>query len=106
MLATSNPSSLCGAQNGEVGELNECFQWKGEVPPGLPNFTAAERAHVVRTRASAGGLHGILLSKCADALGAMRCPSSALAWLWAAPTAAHADQPHRPGLHERLSTLL
>lgn len=33
-------------QNGEVGELNEIFQWRGEVTPGLPDFSAAERQHV------------------------------------------------------------
>lgn len=33
-------------QVGEAGELAECFQWKGEVPCGLPGFTDAERQHV------------------------------------------------------------
>lgn len=31
---------------GEVGELSEIFQWKGEVRPGLPEFTPAEKVHV------------------------------------------------------------
>lgn len=31
---------------GEAGELAECFQWKGEVPCGLPGFSDAERQHV------------------------------------------------------------
>lgn len=31
---------------GETGELAECFQWKGEVAPGLPGFTSQERRHV------------------------------------------------------------
>ncbi|KAL4856116.1 dCTP pyrophosphatase 1 [Chlorella vulgaris] len=31
---------------GETGELSECFQWKGEVAPGLPGFSSQERRHV------------------------------------------------------------
>ena len=31
---------------GEVGELSEIFQWKGEVTPGLPEFSEHERTHV------------------------------------------------------------
>ncbi|XP_022973046.1 dCTP pyrophosphatase 1-like isoform X1 [Cucurbita maxima] len=31
---------------GEVGELSEIFQWKGEVERGLPNWSAAEREHL------------------------------------------------------------
>lgn len=31
---------------GEVGELAECFQWRGEVPAGLPGFSLEERRHV------------------------------------------------------------
>jgi len=34
------------ALTGEVGELSEIFQWKGEVPCGLPDFTAEEKVHV------------------------------------------------------------
>lgn len=33
-------------QTGEVGELAECFQWKGEVAAGLPGFPPGERQHV------------------------------------------------------------
>jgi NTP pyrophosphatase (non-canonical NTP hydrolase) len=31
---------------GEVGELCECFQWKGEVEPGLPGWSEAKRQHL------------------------------------------------------------
>ena len=31
---------------GEVGELAECFQWKGEVARGLPEFSEPEKIHV------------------------------------------------------------
>lgn len=31
---------------GEVGELSEIFQWKGEVSPGLEGFTDEEKEHV------------------------------------------------------------
>jgi dCTP diphosphatase len=31
---------------GEVGELSEIFQWKGEVEPGLPKFSDKERQNV------------------------------------------------------------
>ena len=31
---------------GEVGELSEIFQWKGEVARGLPNWTAADKTHL------------------------------------------------------------
>lgn len=31
---------------GEVGELSEIFQWKGEVEPGLPNFSEKEIQNV------------------------------------------------------------
>ena len=40
------PRNLAMALVGEVGELCECFQWKGEVAPGLPGFTAREKEHV------------------------------------------------------------
>lgn len=30
----------------QVGELSEIFQWRGEVAPGLPGFSAREREHV------------------------------------------------------------
>ena len=29
-----------------MGELSELFQWRGEVAPGLPNFTEDEKKHV------------------------------------------------------------
>ena len=32
-------------QTGEVGELAEIFQWRGEVAPGLPDFSPADRQH-------------------------------------------------------------
>ncbi|OIT07471.1 hypothetical protein A4A49_09415 [Nicotiana attenuata] len=31
---------------GEVGELSEIFQWKGEVPKGLPNWEEKEKQHL------------------------------------------------------------
>jgi dCTP diphosphatase len=31
---------------GEVGELSEIFQWKGEVPRGLPDWKDEEKQHV------------------------------------------------------------
>ncbi|CAL5337104.1 unnamed protein product [Camellia sinensis] len=31
---------------GEVGELSEIFQWKGEVPRGLPDWEEEERQHL------------------------------------------------------------
>ena len=31
---------------GEIGELSEIFQWRGEVAPGLPSFSARAREHV------------------------------------------------------------
>lgn len=34
------------AQVGEVGELSECFQWKGEVQKGLEGFSDEEKIHV------------------------------------------------------------
>ncbi|KAK7268228.1 hypothetical protein RIF29_20923 [Crotalaria pallida] len=33
-------------QVGEVGELSEIFQWKGEVPKGLPDWTEEEKVHL------------------------------------------------------------
>ena len=29
-----------------MGELCECFQWKGEVEPGLPGWSEAKRQHL------------------------------------------------------------
>ena len=40
------PRNLILALVGEVGELAECFQWKGEVTNGLPEMTEAEKVHV------------------------------------------------------------
>ncbi|GAX83168.1 hypothetical protein CEUSTIGMA_g10594.t1 [Chlamydomonas eustigma] len=40
------PRNLVMALVGEVGELAEIFQWKGEVKPGLPEFKAEERVHL------------------------------------------------------------
>lgn len=33
-------------QVGEVGELSEIFQWKGEVPKGLPGWKEEEKVHL------------------------------------------------------------
>lgn len=33
-------------QVGEVGELSEIFQWKGEVPRGLPDWKEEEKVHL------------------------------------------------------------
>lgn len=30
----------------EVGEVSECFQWKGEVKEGLPDWTPEEKTHL------------------------------------------------------------
>lgn len=40
------PRNLLLALVGEVGELSEIFQWKGEVREGLPDFTDEEKKHV------------------------------------------------------------
>lgn len=40
------PRNLVLALVGEVGELAEAFQWKGEVKRDLPTFLPAERTHV------------------------------------------------------------
>jgi dCTP diphosphatase len=37
---------LYALQVGEVGELSEIFQWKGEVPKGLPGWDEAEKDHL------------------------------------------------------------
>ncbi|KAK6250016.1 hypothetical protein SCA6_004021 [Theobroma cacao] len=41
-----SPRNLLLALVGEVGELSEIFQWKGEVAKGLPNWTADEKEHL------------------------------------------------------------
>lgn len=33
-------------QVGEVGELSEIFQWRGEVERGLPNWEESDREHL------------------------------------------------------------
>ncbi|OWF48922.1 dCTP pyrophosphatase 1-like isoform X2 [Mizuhopecten yessoensis] len=40
------PRNILLALVGEVGELAEIFQWKGEVKEGLSDFTDKERIHV------------------------------------------------------------
>mmetsp|Transcript_1467 Transcript_1467/g.1939 ORF Transcript_1467/g.1939 Transcript_1467/m.1939 type:complete len:148 (-) Transcript_1467:31-474(-) len=40
------PRNLLLALVGEVGELSECFQWKGEVQDGLPDWTEHEKTHL------------------------------------------------------------
>jgi dCTP diphosphatase len=40
------PRNVLLALTGEVGELCELFQWRGEVAPGLPQFSAAEKVRV------------------------------------------------------------
>lgn len=37
------PRNLLLAMVGEVGEVSELFQWKGEVAEGLPDWSEAER---------------------------------------------------------------
>ncbi|KAI3974774.1 hypothetical protein MKX01_031188 [Papaver californicum] len=41
-----SPRNLLLALVGEVGELSECFQWKGEVPKGLPDWKEEEKEHL------------------------------------------------------------
>ncbi|XP_022886815.1 dCTP pyrophosphatase 1-like [Olea europaea var. sylvestris] len=41
-----SPRNLLLALVGEVGELSEIFQWKGEVAKGLPDWTSDEKQHV------------------------------------------------------------
>lgn len=33
-------------QVGEVGELSEIFQWRGEVPKGLPDWKEEDKVHL------------------------------------------------------------
>uniref|UniRef100_T1IXX7 dCTP pyrophosphatase 1 n=1 Tax=Strigamia maritima TaxID=126957 RepID=T1IXX7_STRMM len=40
------PRNLLLALVGEVGELSEIFQWKGEVQVGLPDWSEKDRKHV------------------------------------------------------------
>ncbi|KAL1334197.1 hypothetical protein HN51_063093 [Arachis hypogaea] len=41
-----SPRNLLLALVGEVGELSEIFQWKGEVGKGLPNWSSADKEHL------------------------------------------------------------
>ncbi|XP_070780384.1 glutamyl-tRNA(Gln) amidotransferase subunit B, mitochondrial [Enoplosus armatus] len=40
------PRNLLLAMVGEVGEVAELFQWRGEVAEGLPDWTESEREHL------------------------------------------------------------
>ena len=40
------PSLVFDVQVGEVGELSEIFQWKGEVDKGLPNWEESDKEHL------------------------------------------------------------
>ncbi|XP_056442349.1 glutamyl-tRNA(Gln) amidotransferase subunit B, mitochondrial [Gadus chalcogrammus] len=40
------PRNLLLALVGEVGEVSELFQWRGEVAEGLPGWTDSEREHL------------------------------------------------------------
>ncbi|XP_068321151.1 uncharacterized protein [Pyrus communis] len=41
-----SPRNLLLALVCEVGELSEIFQWKGEVPKGLPDWKEEEKQHL------------------------------------------------------------
>lgn len=41
-----SPRNLALALVGEVGELCEIFQWRGEVPEGLPGWAEKDRTHL------------------------------------------------------------
>ena len=41
-----SPRNLLLALVGEVGELSEIFQWKGEVSKGLPDWKEEEKVHL------------------------------------------------------------
>ncbi|KAJ0971902.1 hypothetical protein J5N97_019861 [Dioscorea zingiberensis] len=41
-----SPRNLLLALVGEVGELSEIFQWRGEVPRGLPGWDEKEKEHL------------------------------------------------------------
>ncbi|KAF8408160.1 hypothetical protein HHK36_007302 [Tetracentron sinense] len=41
-----SPRNLLLALVGEVGELSEIFQWRGEVARGLPNWTSDDKEHL------------------------------------------------------------
>lgn len=40
------PRNLLLALVGEVGELSEIFQWRGEVKPGLPDWKEKDKIHL------------------------------------------------------------
>uniref|UniRef100_A0A7S3ZA40 Uncharacterized protein n=1 Tax=Lotharella globosa TaxID=91324 RepID=A0A7S3ZA40_9EUKA len=40
------PRNVLLALVGEVGELSEIFQWRGEVRPGIPEFKDEEKVHL------------------------------------------------------------
>lgn len=42
------PRNLLLAMVGEVGEVSELFQWKGEVAEGLPDWTVTEREQLAQ----------------------------------------------------------
>ncbi|KAL2098190.1 hypothetical protein ACEWY4_007397 [Coilia grayii] len=42
------PRNLLLAMVGEVGEVSELFQWRGEVAEGLPDWTESEREHLAQ----------------------------------------------------------
>ncbi|XWS53792.1 hypothetical protein CRYUN_Cryun10bG0030700 [Craigia yunnanensis] len=41
-----SPRNLLLAMVGEVGELSEIFQWRGEVDKGLPNWEELDKEHL------------------------------------------------------------
>ncbi|PSS14121.1 DCTP pyrophosphatase [Actinidia chinensis var. chinensis] len=41
-----SPRNLLLALVGEVGELSEIFQWRGEVPKGLPDWKEEDKVHL------------------------------------------------------------
>ncbi|XXG89679.1 hypothetical protein AAC387_Pa12g1623 [Persea americana] len=41
-----SPRNLLLAMVGEVGELSEIFQWRGEVARGLPNWEESDKEHL------------------------------------------------------------
>ncbi|KAJ7954687.1 dCTP pyrophosphatase 1-like [Quillaja saponaria] len=41
-----SPRNLLLAMVGEVGELSEIFQWRGEVDRGLPNWAESDKEHL------------------------------------------------------------
>ncbi|XP_050220212.1 uncharacterized protein LOC126670504 [Mercurialis annua] len=41
-----SPRNLLLAMVGEVGELSEIFQWRGEVEKGLPNWKESDKEHL------------------------------------------------------------